>query len=107
MVLDDGEDSYELVIEAGDKVMVNFTDDTVTLDLSYQKFRRDDAGGIDLVNTDKLSGRPVRDEAGNITGTADGATLFPDDNPYQVAANVPGRLFLDIQYMAFFVFLKV
>ncbi|MDJ0834919.1 MAG: TonB-dependent receptor [Acidobacteriota bacterium] len=72
---------------------------SITVDFSYQKFQNDSAGGIDLVNVEKLRGRPVRDDAGNITGTADGANLFPVDDTYQAVVNVPGRLFLDIQYL--------
>ena len=73
--------------------------DRVTVDLSYQQFRNDSAGGIDLVNTEKLRGRPIRDESGAPVGLADGSSLFPEDNPYQAVVNVPGRLFLDIQYI--------
>ncbi len=73
--------------------------DQLTLDLSYQKFRNDSAGGIDLVNVEKLRGRPVRDENGAVIGTNDGANLFPEDDTYQAVVNVPGRLFLDIQYV--------
>ena len=71
----------------------------LSIDLSYQKFLNDSAGGIDLVNVEKLRGRPVRDENGVITGTSDGANLFPEDNTYQAVVNVPGKLFLDIQYL--------
>lgn len=73
--------------------------DNVKVDLSYQKFLKDDAGGIDLVNAEKLRGRPARDADGNITGTDDASRLFPEDDTYQAVVNVPGRLMLDIQYI--------
>ncbi len=73
--------------------------DNLSLNLSYQQFRNDSAGGIDLVNCDKLRGRPVRDDDGNIIGTDDCSDIFPADNTYQAVVNVPGRLFLDIKYL--------
>lgn len=73
--------------------------DKVSLNLSYQQFRNDNAGGIDLVNCEKLRGRPTRDADGNITGTDDCSNLFPRDDTYQAVVNVPGKLFLDIKYV--------
>lgn len=69
------------------------------IDFSFQQFENDSAGGIDLVNTEKLRGRPVYDDAGNVIGTDDGSRLFPEDNPYQAVVNVPGQFFLNIQYL--------
>jgi len=71
----------------------------IAVDFSYQKFQTDSAGGVDLVNAEKLRGRPVRDENGNVTGISDASSLFPEDNTYQAVVNVPGKLFLDIQYL--------
>ncbi len=73
--------------------------DKLSLNLSYQQFRNDSAGGIDLVNCEKLRGRPVRDADGNITGTDDCSNLFPTDDTYNAVVNVPGKLFLDIKYL--------
>jgi iron complex outermembrane receptor protein len=73
--------------------------DNFSFDLSFQQYRNDSAGGVDLVNCEKLRGRPVRDADGNITGTDDCSNLFPADDTYQAVVNVPGRLFLDIQYI--------
>ncbi len=73
--------------------------DKVSVDLSYQQYRNDSAGGVDLVNCDKLRGRPIRDEDGNIIGTEDCSDLFPKDDTYQAVVNVPGKLFLDIEYL--------
>jgi len=73
--------------------------DDLSFDLSYQQYRNDSGGGIDLVNCEKLRGRPVRDGSGAIIGTDDCSNLFPKDDTYQAVVNVPGRLFLDIQYL--------
>ncbi len=73
--------------------------DSLSFDLSFQQYRKEDAGGIDLVNCEKLRGRPVRDANGVITGTDDCSNLFPVDDTYQAVVNVPGRLFLDIEYL--------
>lgn len=73
--------------------------DSLSLNLTYQHYRTDSAGGVDMVNCDKLRGRPTYDAAGNITGTDDCSNLFPTDDTYNVVANVPGRLYLDIQYL--------
>jgi len=75
-----------------------FPKENMTFDLSYQQYVNDSAGGIDLVNVEKLRGRPTYDENGNINGVDDGTRLFPEDNTYQAVVNVPGKLFLDIQY---------
>jgi iron complex outermembrane receptor protein len=71
----------------------------VSLNLSYQQFRNDSAGGIDLVNCEKLRGRPTYDAEGNVNGTSDCANLFPTDDTYNAVVNVPGKLFLDIKYL--------
>jgi iron complex outermembrane receptor protein len=73
--------------------------DKVSLNLSYQQFRNDSAGGIDLVNCEKLRGRPTYDAEGNVTGTDDCSNLFPTDSTYNAVVNVPGKLFLDIKYL--------
>lgn len=73
--------------------------DSLSLNLSYQHYRTDSAGGVDMVNCDKLRGRPTYDAAGNVTGTDDCSNLFPTDDTYNVVANVPGKLYLDIQYL--------
>jgi iron complex outermembrane receptor protein len=74
--------------------------DAVSVDLSYQKYRKDDAGGIDLVNCEKLRGRPARGTDGALLGYADDCSrIFPADDTYQAIVNVPGRLFLDIDYL--------
>ncbi len=74
--------------------------DNLSFDLSFQQYRNDSAGGIDLVNCDKLRGRPERDATGALTGNlADCSSLFPVDDTYQAVVNVPGKLFLDIQYL--------
>ena len=71
---------------------------------SFQHFRSDSAGGIDLTNCEKLRGRPVYDfdEEGNnlgVIGTNDCSNMFPEDDTYQAVVNVPGRLYLDIMYL--------
>ena len=92
----------------------------MTLNLSFQHFRSDGAGGIDLVNCDKLRGRPlysnvfatgpdgeqILDGNGNPiliglvqNGTADCSDIFPKDDTYQAVVNTPGRLYLDIKYL--------
>jgi iron complex outermembrane receptor protein len=83
----------------------------MSLNLSFQQYRSDSAGGVDLVNCEKLRGRPVYlldednqvvyDDNGNpvITGTNDCSNMFPRDDTYQAVVNVPGRLFLDIMYL--------
>jgi iron complex outermembrane receptor protein len=83
----------------------------MSLNLSFQQYRSDSAGGIDLVNCEKLRGRPVYlldednqivfDDNGEavVTGTNDCSELFPRDDTYQAVVNVPGRLYLDIKYL--------
>ena len=73
--------------------------DDLSFYLSYQQYRNDSSGGVDLVNCEKLRGRPTRDESGAITGISDCSTLFPADNTYQAVVNVPGKLLLDIGYL--------
>lgn len=73
--------------------------ESLSFDLSYQQYRNDSAGGIDLVNCDKLRGRPTYDGNGVVNGTMDCSDIFPADDTYQAVVNVPGRLFLDIQYL--------
>jgi len=85
----------------------------VSVDLSWQHFKTDGAGGIDLVNCDKLRGRPtyaaVLDEdpgsptfGGVIgyvqTGTNDCSDMFPKDNTYQAVVSTPGRFYLNVDY---------
>ncbi len=67
---------------------------------SYQKYNQDSAGGIDLVNCEKLRGRPHRDANGApVDGViGDCSTLFPQDDTYTAVVNVPGKLYLDIDY---------
>ena len=83
----------------------------MALNLSFQHFRNDSAGGVDLVNCEKLRGRPtyLLDEDNQIvlnddgdpikTGTNDCSNIFPADDTYQAVVNVPGRLRLDIMYL--------
>ncbi|MDX1582859.1 MAG: TonB-dependent receptor plug domain-containing protein, partial [Thermoanaerobaculia bacterium] len=73
--------------------------ENLSLNLSYQRYENDSAGGIDLVNCEKLRGRPVRNEDGEIIGTSDCSNLFPADDTYQAVVNVPGKFQLDIQYL--------
>jgi iron complex outermembrane receptor protein len=73
--------------------------DNITLDLLFQQYRNDSAGGVDLVNCEKLRGRPTYDSQGNVTGTDDCSNLFPTDNTYNVVTNVPGKFYLDIKYL--------
>ena len=82
----------------------------MSLNLSFQHFRSDGAGGVDLVNCDKLRGRPTYavDDGGEIvldaegqpviTGVDDCSSRFPEDDTYQAVVNVPGRFMLDIMY---------
>jgi iron complex outermembrane receptor protein len=83
----------------------------MSLNFSFQHYRNDSAGGIDLVNCEKLRGRPVyqldadsqivteKDGTPIITGTNDCSDMFPSDDTYQAVVNVPGRLYLDIKYL--------
>jgi iron complex outermembrane receptor protein len=75
----------------------------MSLNLSYQQFRSDGSGGIDLVNCEKLRGRPTYelDANGNpiVNGVSDCSTMFPTDNTYTAVVNTPGKFFLDIKYL--------
>jgi len=88
--------------------------ENVSVDLSTQHFRSDGAGGIDLVNCDKLRGRPnyeavfdedpdsptFGDQIGVVqVGTNDCSDMFPEDDTYQAVVSTPGRFFLDINYL--------
>ncbi|MEI8706479.1 TonB-dependent receptor plug domain-containing protein [Pseudoalteromonas sp. B62] len=65
----------------------NFTNHTV-----FQKYVNDSGNNVDLVNCDKLRGRPT--EYGG-----DCSNFLPSDNAYQAVVNVPGELKLDITYL--------
>lgn len=97
----DADDFYLNLDEWGYRVSAQWDpNDDLSFFLSYQKYRRDDAGGIDLVNCEKLRGRPTYDADGNVDGVDDCANgIFPKDSTYQAIVNVPGRLFLDIEYL--------
>jgi len=76
----------------------------MSLNLSFQRYQTNAAGGIDLVNCEKLRGRPdyVWDEGTESMiklGTNDCSDLFPKDDTYQAVVNVPGRFYLDIKYL--------
>ena len=83
----------------------------MSLNFSFQHFRSDSSGGIDLVNCEKLRGRPtyeldadnqiVLDDNGNpiVSGVNDCSTIFPKDDTYQAVVNTPGKFFLDIKYL--------
>ncbi|MCU4674055.1 TonB-dependent receptor [Catenovulum sp. 2E275] len=58
----------------------------------FQKYKNSSAGNVDMVNCDKLRGRP--DEFGG-----DCSDFLPSDNTYQAVVNVPGKLELDITYL--------
>jgi iron complex outermembrane receptor protein len=108
--VDGGSDIRELVPADSDDFYFNASEwayrvsarwkpsDKLNLNLSFQHFQNDSAGGIDLVNCEKLRGRPVRDNTGTIIGTDDCSDLFPTDDTYNAVVNVPGKLFLDIKY---------
>ena len=64
-----------------------FTNHTV-----FQYYKNDSAGSVEMVNCDKLRGRPT--ELGG-----DCASFLPSDNTYQAVVNVPGKLELDITYL--------
>ncbi len=65
----------------------NFSNHTV-----FQKYVNDSNNNLDLVNCDKLRGRPA--EMGG-----DCTNFLPSDNTYQAVVNVPGKLNLDITYL--------
>lgn len=58
----------------------------------FQYYKNDSAGSVEMVDCDKLRGRPA--EFGG-----DCATFLPSDNTYQAVVNVPGKLGLDIFYL--------
>ena len=58
----------------------------------FQYYKNDSAGSVDMVNCEKLRGRPT--EFGG-----DCSTFLPSDNTYQAVVNVPGKLDLDITYL--------
>jgi iron complex outermembrane receptor protein len=96
----DNDDFYFNVDEWAYRVSARWQpQDALSLNLSFQHYRNDSAGGVDRVNCNKLRGRPTYDTAGNVSGTDDCSRLFPTDSTYNVVANVPGKLFLDIQYL--------
>ncbi|NIM01976.1 MAG: TonB-dependent receptor [Acidobacteria bacterium] len=85
----------------------------VSVDLLWQRFKTESAGGIDLINCDKLRGRPnyvaVYDEDpnsptfGDLTGfeqrgTNDCGDMFPADETYQAVVSTPGLFKLGIDY---------
>ncbi len=51
----------------------------------FQYYKNDSAGSVEMVDCDKLRGRPA--EFGG-----DCATFLPSDNTYQAVVNVPGKL---------------
>ncbi|MBD3585910.1 TonB-dependent receptor [Salinimonas sp. HHU 13199] len=65
----------------------NFSNHTI-----FQKYVNDSGNNLDLVNCDKLRGRPA--EYGG-----DCSSFLPSDNTYQAVVNVPGELNLDITYL--------
>lgn len=65
----------------------NFSNHTV-----FQYYKNDSAGSVDMVNCEKLRGRPA--ELGG-----DCSNFLPSDNTYQAVVNVPGKLELDITYL--------
>jgi iron complex outermembrane receptor protein len=106
----DGDDFYLNAKEWGYRISGRWQPRSkdMSLDLSFQHFRSDSAGGIDLVNCEKLRGRPAYDfeydEEGNLlgvyqSGTNDCSDMFPRDDTYQAVVNTPGRFFLDIKYL--------
>ncbi len=58
----------------------------------FQYYKNDSAGSIEMVDCEKLRGRPA--EFGG-----DCSTFLPSDNTYQAVVNVPGKLELDITYL--------
>ncbi|EGM78486.1 outer membrane receptor protein [Rheinheimera sp. A13L] len=58
----------------------------------FQYYKNDSAGSVEMVNCEKLRGRPA--EFGG-----DCSTFLPSDNTYQAVVNVPGKLELDITYL--------
>jgi iron complex outermembrane receptor protein len=87
---------------------------SVSVDLMWQRFQTDSSGGVDLVNCEKLRGRPhyeaVFDEDPNSpnfgnqigfvqVGTNDCNDIFPKDDTYQAVVSTPGRFYLDMDYL--------
>jgi iron complex outermembrane receptor protein len=91
---------------------------------SFQHYRSESAGGIDLVNCEKLEGRPNYCRDANENGLCDSgepqpveefdlanyiinsanpvsdcSDLFPKNDTYQAVVNVPGQFNLDIMYL--------
>ncbi|MBU1618417.1 MAG: TonB-dependent receptor [Gammaproteobacteria bacterium] len=58
----------------------------------FQYYKNDSAGSVEMVNCEKLRGRPA--EFGG-----DCSTFLPSDTTYQAVVNVPGKLELDITYL--------
>lgn len=65
----------------------NFSNHTI-----FQKYVNDSGNNLDLVNCEKLRGRP-----GEFGGDCN--AFLPSDNTYQAVVNVPGELNLDITYL--------
>ncbi len=65
----------------------NFSNHTV-----FQYYKNDSAGSTDMVNCEKLRGRPTQ-------FGGDCSNFLPSDNTYQAVVNVPGKLELDITYL--------
>jgi iron complex outermembrane receptor protein len=88
-------------------------DHRMSLNFSFQHYQSDSSGGIDLVNCEKLRGRPnyqwvpPNEETGEEgylqinpdNPTNDCGDMFPKDDTYQAVVNVPGRFYLDIKYV--------
>ncbi|WP_017445491.1 TonB-dependent receptor [Gayadomonas joobiniege] len=70
--------------------------DSIDLGMSnltiMQKYKNNSAGSVDMVNCEKLSGRPA--ELGG-----DCNNFLPSDDTFQAVVNVPGKLNLDITYL--------
>ena len=58
----------------------------------FQYYKNDSAGSVEMVDCEKLRGRPA--EFGG-----DCSSFLPSDNTYQAVVNVPGKLELDITYL--------
>ena len=100
LVKADESDFYHNIDEWAYRISARWEpNENVTLDLSFQHYRNDSAGGVDLVNCEKLRGRPTYDNQGNVTGTDDCSNIFPTDDTYNAVVNVPGKFYLDIQYI--------
>jgi iron complex outermembrane receptor protein len=96
----------------------------VSWNFSFQHYRSESAGGIDLVNCEKLEGRPNYCRDANENGVCDEtepqpveefdltnyivnqanpvsdcSDLLPKNDTYQAVVNVPGMFNLDIMYL--------